>query len=343
MKVDSGYGNVEICDIPEPECGSNDVKVEIKYTGICGTDLHIFHDSFKTALPVVIGHEFSGTVVEIGSKVKELKKGDRVTVLPSNAYTCGECNYCKEGYYVLCSKRKGLGLHLNGGFTKNVVVREDMVYKIPDHVSFEVAALAEPLAVAIQPIEELAEIKSGETVLVSGPGPIGLICASLLVAKGCKVIVSGTALDNERLTIAKKLNVELVIDVATKDLVSEINKVTNNNGVDVVIECSGNGAAISSCLKALKKMGTFIQVGIVGSQITLDYDMIVYKQIKLIGSIGHTKSTWDKVIDIFSKDQVNLKDIITHRFPLSKWQEAFNICEGKQCGKVLLYYDYDDK
>jgi L-iditol 2-dehydrogenase len=339
MKVQKGYGNVGIYDINEPVCSENAVKIKVQYTGICGTDLHIYHDSFMNYPPVVLGHEFSGIIEEIGSNVKSVRVGDRVTVLPSTAITCGTCTYCKQGKYMFCSDRRGLGYAENGSFTKYVVVREDMVYRLPDHVSLEVAALAEPLACAINALEELTSIQAGDQVLISGPGPIGLLCLSLLVGRGIKVMVAGTTDDSERLKLAQKLGADIVIDVLKEDLLSIVNKETNGRGMDVVVECAGAQGSISNCLHSLKKLGKYIQVGIVGKQVTLDYDLILFKQIQLYGSVGHSLSTWEKVIQIFEQNKIQLSDVITDTFPLSQWEKAFDFCERKQGGKVLIYYD----
>ncbi|MCY9665806.1 Zn-dependent alcohol dehydrogenase [Paenibacillus alginolyticus] len=339
VKTKLGFGNIELMEVPEPHCASDSVKIEVKYAGICGTDLHIYHDTYKSNPPVIIGHEFSGIVTDIGDKVKNIKKGDRVTVLPSTAITCGVCEFCKSGNYMFCNERKSLGSGTDGGFTKYVIAREDMVYRIPDHVTLEEAALTEPLACAVQATEELTTINVGDTVLLSGPGPIGLLCLTMLVLKGCKVIVAGTGADSVRLDIAKKLGADVIVNVSNEDLKEIIIRETNGSGVDVVVECSGAPASISSCLYALKKMGKYIQVGIVGKEITVDFDTVLYKQIQLFGSLAHSKKTWERVGKILEQRKINIAPVITHKIPLRDWKEAFEICESKLGGKVLLTYD----
>ncbi|MBO1002644.1 zinc-dependent alcohol dehydrogenase [Pseudogracilibacillus auburnensis] len=338
MKTKKGYGNVVCSNIVEPECTEETVKIKVAYSGICGTDLHVFHDTFKSYPPVILGHEFSGVVSEVGEKVKKIKIGDRVTVLGSTAVTCGTCSYCKSGNYMFCNNRRGMGHGVNGSFTEYVVVREDMVYKIPDNISLEEASLSEPLACAVQAIEELTNIQLGDTVLLSGPGPIGLLCLSLLVQKGCKVIVAGTSSDDFRLKIAQDLGADLIVDVNNEDLETVISKETNGLGVDVAVECAGAEASISSCLHSLKKLGKYIQVGITGNEITLDFDIVLYKQLQLFGSLAHSMKTWERVMQILEQKKVNLSPIITHKLPLSDWEKAFKMCEQKSCGKVLLYY-----
>ncbi|UFJ39917.1 alcohol dehydrogenase catalytic domain-containing protein [Brevibacillus humidisoli] len=340
-KIRPGFGNVQIIDLPEPSCEDGQVKVEVKFSGICGTDLHIYHDTFKSYPPVIMGHEFSGIVAEVGRGVRHVREGDRVTVLPSTAVTCGECDYCRQGFYMFCPSRRGMGHGVHGSFTKYAVVREDMVRKIPDFLTLEEAALSEPLACAVQPIEELTSLHVGDQVLLSGPGPIGLLCLSLLIARGCKVIVAGTTADKGRLRLAEQMGADVVVDVLTENLDDVLKRETNGRGVDAAVECAGAGASIASCLKALKPRGKYMQVGIVGREITIDFDLVLYKQIELCGSLAHSMSSWEKVMSIWEQRKLNLKPLITHTLPLSSWEKAFEICEQKQGGKVLLYYDYD--
>lgn len=336
VKTDSGSGNVKLLNVEEPQCKDNQAKVEVKYTGICGTDLHILHGTFKSYPPVILGHEFSGVVTQIGSSIEHVKIGDRVAILGSTAKICGKCSYCTSGNYAFCTERLGMGYGVNGGFTKYVCVREDMVYKLPDHVSLVEAALSEPLACAVQAIEELTTIQAGDIVLLSGPGPIGLVCLSLLMLKGCKVIVSGTDVDSERLRIAKALGADVIVNVSTEDLNKVIQHETKGLGVDISIDCAGAPPSINACLRSLKKMGKHIQVGIVGKEVTLDYDVILYKQIQIFGSLTHSLKTWDRVINILDQNKIKLKPLITHIMSLEDWEIAFKLCEDKQCGKVLL-------
>jgi L-iditol 2-dehydrogenase len=336
VKTKLGSGNVELLNVEEPVCKETEVKVKVKFTGICGTDLHILHGTFISYPPVILGHEFSGVVVEVGSSIENVKVGERVAVLGSTAITCGKCSYCKSGNYAFCSERLGMGYGVNGGFTEYVCVREDMVYKIPEHISLEEAALSEPLACAVQAIEELTTIHAGDIVLLSGPGPIGLVCISLLMLKGCKVIVSGTDVDKQRLKIAKDLGADVIVNVSAEDLAHVILRETNGLGVDVSIDCAGAGPSINSCLKSLKKLGKHIQVGIVGKPVTMDYDTILYKQLQVFGSLTHSLKTWDRVMNLFEQKKINLKPLITHIIELEDWGKAFQLCEDKQCGKVLL-------
>ncbi|WP_127583237.1 zinc-dependent alcohol dehydrogenase [Paenibacillus koleovorans] len=339
MKLNSGPGNVELAVIPEPACGPGMVKVRVACTGICGTDLHVYHDTFKNYPPVTLGHEFAGEIVEAGSGVRRLKAGDRVAVLGSTAVVCGQCEYCRQGHYMFCPVRRGMGHGVNGSFTKYVVVREDQAYLLPDEVSYEEGALSEPFACAVQAIEELTDIHAGDTVLLTGPGPIGLLCLMLLVAKGCKTIVAGTKEDAVRLEMAGRLGADVVVDVSSERLADIVDRETQGRGVDVSVDCSGAARGIVSCFQSLKKMGKHIQVGIIGQDVTLPYDTILYKQAAVFGSLGHSLKSWDGVLRLLKQRKIELSRIITHKLPLSQWREAFELCESKQGVKVLISYD----
>lgn len=339
IKTKHGKGNLELRNISEPDCTQDGVKIEIKYCGICGTDIHVMHDTFKNYPPVILGHEFSGVVVETGKNVRNIQKNDRVTVLGSTKVICGECEYCRQGNYVFCAIRRGMGHGVDGGFTKYTVVREDMVYKLPDHVSYEEGALCEPFASAVQGIEELTSFHNGDVVLLSGPGPIGLLCLALILRHGCRVIVAGTDSDRERLELARSWGADIVTDVTKENLDDIVAHETKGRGVDIVVECSGNARAVASGFKSLRKMGSYIQMGILGEKIDFDFDTILYKQLSVYGSIGHSLKTWDRVIRILDHNKIDISKVISHKLPLSKWQEGFELSENKKGIKILLSYD----
>jgi L-iditol 2-dehydrogenase len=339
MKTRAGEGNVELVTVPEPECPADGVKVEVRYTGICGTDLHVYHDTFRSYPPVVLGHEFSGIVTEAGSAVERVKPGARVAVLGSTAVMCGECEHCRQGYYMFCRKRRGMGHGVNGSFTRYVVVRPDQVYLLPESVSLEDGAVCEPFASAVQAVEELAPCHAGDVALVSGPGPIGLLCAMLLVSRGCRVLVAGTERDGIRLQVAGRLGIDCTIDIGREDLQTVVAEITHGRGVDFAVEAAGAESSAAACLHALRNQGTYIQVGIHGKGVRFPLDLVLYKQVRLYGSLGHSLITWDRVMRIVEHGKVNLRAVVTHVMPLSRWREAFELCETKQAVKVLLHSD----
>jgi len=339
MKTRAGVGNVELVDVPEPACPSDGVKVDVRFTGICGTDLHVYHDRFRSYPPVILGHEFSGVVVETGAAIRTVEPGARVAVLGSTAVSCGRCEHCRQGYYMFCTVRRGMGHGVSGSFTRYVVVREDQVYPLPGDVSFEEGAVCEPFASAVQAVDELAAPQAGDVALVSGPGPIGLLCAMLLAARGCRVLVAGTGEDRARLDVAGRIGVDRAIDVSREDLAAVVDEATGGRGADIVVEAAGAAASAAACLHAARSRGVYIQVGIHGRDITLPIDLVLYKQLRWYGSLGHSLQTWDRVMRIVGQHRVDLRAVVTHTMPLSRWREAFDLCESKQAVKVLLHSD----
>ncbi len=339
VKYKSGAGNVGLRDVEEPVISDDQVKVKVGFCGICGTDLHVYHDRFRNYPPVVLGHEFAGTVVETGRGVSHIHEGDHVTVLPASAVTCGECYYCRQGQFMFCPERRGMGHGVNGAFTQYVTVRKDQVYKLPENLSLEVAALCEPFAAAVHAVAEKAIICPGDVVLLSGPGPIGLMCLKMLVSLGVKTIVSGAGCDKVRLGLAKELGASITVNVEKQDLKEVVLKETGGRGVDAAFECAGAASSVRSCLDALRPCGRLTQVGHFGKSLELNYDWVAFKELEIIGSVGYTVATWDRVMRILGEGSIDLSDMITHKLPIDDWKNAFDLCEQKEGLKVLLYYD----
>ncbi len=337
VKYAPGTGNVGVLDVDEPQCGSHQVKVEIAFCGVCGTDLHVLQDTFRNYPPVILGHEFSGTVVEVGSEVTTVAIGDRITGLGATAVSCGECEFCRQGYFIFCSRRRGMGHGVNGAFTRYVLLRPDQVYKIPSNFSLEEAAMSEPFAAAVQAVVELTPTNLGDTALVSGPGPMGLLCLKLLVASGIKTYVAGAPGDEERLTAALRVGAAGVIDLARQDLQEAIREYTCGRGVDIALECAGAAASVRGCLAAIRPMGHYTQVAICGRDINFPIDLVFYKQLSLKGSVCYTANTWRRVMEIYATGKITLADLITNKLPITEWETAFDLCRSKQAVKVLMY------
>lgn len=336
VKTASGPGNVQLLDVPEPECGPGFVKIEVAACGICGTDLHVFHDRFRNFPPVILGHEFAGPAVEIGANVKNIERGRRFCVLGASTVTCGRCVYCRAGEFMFCTERRGMGHGVNGAFTRYVVARPDQLFALPDSMPTEEGALVEPFAAAVHAVAEIARVRSGDVALVSGPGPIGLLCAKLLVASGVKTIVAGAASDGDRLALAMQMGAAVVTDVTREDLPALIREHTDGYGVDIAFECAGAAGSAANCLRSVRPLGQYIQVGHFGRDITVPYDLVAFRQIQVSGSVGYTAGTWHRSLQILGQGRVKLGDLITHRLPLDRWEEGFALSENKAAGKVLL-------
>lgn len=337
VKYASGDGNLQIMDVPEPACASNQVKVEVAFCGVCGTDIHVLHDTFRNYPPVILGHEFSGTVVEVGSDVVGVGPGERVAGLGATAVTCGQCQYCRSGYFIFCTSRRGMGHGVNGAFTRYVTLRPDQLYRIPSNFSLEEAAMSEPFAAAVQAVTEIANVKIGDTALVSGPGPIGLLCLKLLVAQGVKTIVVGAPGDDARLRAALDYGASAVVDLGGQKLKDAIEENTGGAGIDVAFECAGVEASVKGCLESLRPMGQHVQVAICGREIKFPIDQIFYKQLTMSGSVCYTAKTWDRMMKIFAGGRISLTDMISEKLGITEWQTAFHLCTTKKAIKVLMY------
>ena len=337
LKYAPGNGNVRVLDVDEPQCGSRQVKVEIAFCGVCGTDLHVFHDTFANYPPVILGHEFSGTVVEVGSEVQTVSIGDRIAGLGATAVSCGECEYCRQGYFIFCSRRRGMGHGVNGAFTRHVLLRPDQVYKVPDFISLEEAAISEPFAAAVQAVVELTPVRLGDTALISGPGPIGLLCLKLLVAQGVRTIVAGASGDDERLAAAMRFGAVATVKADKENLQDAIRDFASGRGVDVAFECAGVGASVRACMTALRPMGHYTQVAICGRDIEFPIDLLFYKQLSMKGSVCYTANTWRRMMEIYATGKITLSDMISDKLPITEWEKAFDLCTTKRGIKVLMY------
>lgn len=183
VKSKPGPGQVDLQEMPEPLCAANQVKLAVEWCGICGTDLHVRRDTFRNYPPVILGHEFAGTIVETGAEVRRFSPGERVTVLGAMTVTCGSCTYCRRGEFMFCPDRRGMGHGVNGAFAPYAVAREEQLFHLPPALSAETGAMVEPFAAAVHAVCDIAEWHLGDVALISGPGPMGLLCLKLLAAQ----------------------------------------------------------------------------------------------------------------------------------------------------------------
>jgi L-iditol 2-dehydrogenase len=337
VKYAPGAGNIDVLDVKEPACGPGLVKVQVAFCGVCGTDLHVLHDTFRNYPPVILGHECAGTVIETGPGVSGVAIGDPVTVLGATAVTCGRCAYCRSGYFIFCSQRRGMGHGVDGAFARYLVARPDQLYRLPDGMSLEAGALSEPFAAVVQAVTEITQVRLGETAVVSGPGPIGLLCVKLLVAEGIHTIVAGTAGDADRLAAARRVGAAHVVNVCERGLGEAVRDHTKGIGADVAFECSGHPDSVRGCLDSLRPMGRYTQVGICGRDNQFAMDQVFYKQLTVRGSVTYTAATWDRMMRIYAQGRVQLGDLVSATLPITEWHRAFDLCATREALKVLLY------
>ncbi|GAB4434730.1 MAG: zinc-binding dehydrogenase [Anaerolineae bacterium] len=333
-KVAPGVGNVELIEVPEPELRPGHVLIKVTAAGICGTDLHIYYDEFKTKPPVIMGHEVAGVVADIGEGVTNCRPGDRVTS-ETYFYVCGKCQFCREGHVNLCPQRRSIGSGVNGAFTNYVLVPQHNIHPLPETVDDYAGALTEPLACCVHALE-LNRVEPGDTVVVSGPGTIGLLTMQLAKAAGARVIVLGTGRDGARMDKARQLGADDAFNVEITDTLSTILEMTGGLGADVVFECAGAGASAGHCLELVRREGRYVQVGLFGKAINWDLDQVCYKELKVSGSNASVPSAWRKALALLASGQVQTKPLISDILPVTEWQQAFEQFEQRSGFKLLL-------
>lgn len=337
VKQEAGYDNMVLVDIPEPEAVDDKVKIKVSYTGICGSDIHTFKGEYgNPKLPVVLGHEFSGIVVEVGKDVKNVKVGDRVTS-ETTFTTCGKCKYCLEKDYNLCPNRKGLGTQVNGSFAEYVISREESVHVLSEEISLTAAALTEPLACVVHAALEKATVTKDDKVLIFGPGPIGLLEAQVVKAQGAFVILAGITKDMPRLELAKSMGIDVIVDILKEDLAEIVLKHTDGYGVDKIFECSGAVPALNQGLPLLRKKGTFVQVGLFANKLNpLDQESVIQREITYIGSRSQKPSSWDIALNLLAEHKIDTDKMITKVVSLDEWRTGFEAVMGGNEIKVIV-------
>jgi L-iditol 2-dehydrogenase len=334
VKQRMGDGFVELTDVPEPEVTPGSVILAMGAAGICGTDVKILHGKFGGyVVPVVMGHEFAGTVESVGPGVSDISSGDRV-VSETHAYVCNECVYCRSGRYNLCQKRKAFGYGTDGAFTKLVRVRKEIIHKLPDEIPMRDAALLEPLSVCLNALTRNSRISPGESVLIIGPGPIGLLCLQVAKLSGGRVTVVGTERNRQRLALATRLGAEGILTDA--ELQSGIADGRLKSAFDAVVIAAGNATTFETALLAARPAGKVIVVGEAVENASFQMSLIERKNLTVQGSFSHYWPVWEDAISLVRRGAIDVHSLITHEYEISRWQEAFEMVESRVGIKVLL-------
>ena len=334
VKYAKGFGNVGLRDMPEPTPGHGKVKVEIEYAGICGTDIHIYRDKYPSCPPVILGHEWSGRVVELGPGVDSVKLGDRVTSIPAEV-TCGKCRYCLAGHIYQCKDRLSFGSGVHGAFARYGIVSANRIRLLPDNVSFKAGALTEPLACCVKAVS-LTHIAAGDVVVLSGPGPIGLMTAQLAKLEGATVVLTGTSADKQRLEIGKQLGADLTLNVDQDDVDAIVRDLTHGYGADVILECSGAPAATRSGFQLVRREGKFTQIGLHEEPFQFDFLQILLKEVNVVASFATVFENWDRTLLLMGQQKVNLEAMVSDVLPLTDWETAWKRIEAREGLKILL-------
>ena len=322
-------------EVPVPSVGPNDILVKMRKTAICGTDIHIFNwDEWAQRtipVPMTVGHEFCGEVAAIGSHVKGFVVGDRVS--GEGHITCGHCRNCRAGKRHLCRNTVGVGVNRSGAFADFLAIPAENAFKIPEGISDEVASFLDPLGNATH--TALSFDLVGEDVLITGAGPIGVMAVAIAKHCGARHVVIPDVNDY-RLDLASQLGASLAINVKERTPRDAMKELGMTEGFDVGMEMSGNGSAFQQLLEAMNHGGRVAILGIPPSDVTIDWDEVIFKGLILKGVYGREMfETWYKMAAMLQSG-LDVMPVLTHRFGVSDFDEAFEIMRSGQSGKIVL-------
>ncbi|HEY64988.1 MAG TPA: L-threonine 3-dehydrogenase [Caldilineae bacterium] len=328
-------------DIPRP--GPREVLIEVKAMSICGTDLHIYAwDPWareRIRPPIIVGHEFCGTVVERGADVTEVEVGAYVSA--ESHITCGQCRQCRTGRRHLCQNTQIIGVDRDGCFAEYVVLPVENIWINPPDMPPELASLQENFGNAVH--TAFATDVSARNVLITGCGPVGLMTIAVVRAAGARIIFA-TDISSYRLELARRMGADYALNVAEVDVVDFVRSHTDGEGVDVLLEMSGAAAAIDQGFRALADGGEAAILGLPSAPVPFDLaNHVVFKGAIVYGIVGRRIwDTWYRIRGLLSSGAVDLAPIITHRFPMDQFEEAIRVMRSGQSGKIVLFPDTSD-
>jgi alcohol dehydrogenase/L-iditol 2-dehydrogenase len=327
--------SVELRDLPVPAIGDQDVLLQVGAVSICGSDLHQWRGSHSWPVnyPCVLGHEFGGTISQVGSLVARFKAGDRV-VSETAAVIDESSPLSRTGLYNLDPSRRGFGYGVDGAMTEYVRVPARCLHRIPDSLSFEKAALTEPCCVAYNAVCVNGRVRPGDHVLVLGPGPIGLLCAKMAKLSGAGiVIVAGLPSDRLRLNAARASGADVTLDSGVGEYVAQLG---DKLGVDVAIDATGVSATLQIAMQAVRPAGQIIKVGWGPQPMQFSLDPMVQKNVTISGSFSHNWPVWERVIAMIVSGQIDLDPIISHVGRLPEWHDCFEKMHAGEYVKAVL-------
>jgi L-iditol 2-dehydrogenase len=323
-KVAPGDGNVELIERPERAPGPGEVTLDVHAVGICGTDLHIWLGEYPSTPPMTMGHEVCGTVASLGDGVDPSWLGARVAV-ETFFSTCGECAYCRAGKLSVCEQRRSIGTHVDGGFAPRLVLPARNLHRVPAALPDAAAALSEPLACVCNSLLDPSRVEVGDDVLVVGPGAIGLIAAQVARACGGRVTVRGAERDEARLWLARELG--FATSVAGRE---------EPPPADVVVECSGAGPGIADALRAARRRGRIVQMGLRGADVTIPYDLVCFHELTVTAGFASNPASWRRAMKLLAAGEVQLAPLVTEVLPLADWRRAFDASRAGDGVKFVL-------
>lgn len=320
-KLAPGPGHVALVEREERPAGAGEVIITVHAAGVCGTDLHIEAGEFRTAPPVTMGHEAAGVVTEIGEGVDRAWLG--AMVIPETYFsTCRTCVWCVNGRPNLCPDRRSIGSFVDGAFAPRLIVPARNLHLLPEGLAPAAAVLIEPLACVCNCLDDPRRVTTGDRVLVTGPGPVGLLAAQVARAQGGEVTVAGLPRDTQRLDAARALGFTTVTDVT--------------GTFDVALECSGAAGGAAVCLDAIARRGRYVQIGVFGHDVTVPLDRLFQKELTMTSGFASTPLSWRRALALVESGAVALAPLVSSIEPLDAWERVFAGLREGQGIKVVF-------
>ena len=340
VRMSGKSGDVRLMDIPEPTAGPGQLKLRVVYGGICSSDARMIYrdmvEGERLRTPVVVGHEGVGTVVEVGEGVTGFAIGDLVA--SETTFTnCGVCEFCHAGETGVCVDRSSLGWSANGYWAEYIVVNQRFSHKLAPHVNPKGAAVLEPFTCGLKGVTQRGRIIAGDWVAVWGPGPIGMGAMQAALASGARTIMVGTERGRPRLEIAKKLGARLTLVSGVDDVAAQIRAITGGLGAHMCIEAAGSQAAYNEAAASLRRLGQMIMLaGFHSGHVEVGTRDLLYTQASIVGAEGTNPASWDLAVELLNAGLVDMDAMVSHVFPLEKWEEAVAQTSSHLGMKVLL-------
>jgi L-iditol 2-dehydrogenase len=336
MKQVELYGplDVRLIESPRPSPGPEEILIAVARVGICGSDLHAYHGRHPfIQLPVVPGHEFAGTVVEAGSDVRDFAPGQRVTVEPS--LSCGVCYNCTHGRYNICEQLQVIGCQTSGAMGEYLAVPAAKALPLPDDVTWDQAAMVEPLAVAVHAVG-VARLKRGDNVLILGSGTIGLMALQVARASGAERVMTTDLVPN-RLDLALQLGADHAVDPRATDLALALEEAFGPQRADVILECVGVPATARDAVRVARKGTRIVLAGVFEGEVALELGLVQDRELELVGTLMYVRDDFYTALELIQSGAAQVEPLITHRFPLSEAAEAFAVADDRlEALKVLI-------
>lgn len=320
LSADAHEATLQVVPIPEP--GADEVRILVTGAGICGTDQHILDGDYASRPPVTLGHEVAGHVESVGRDVDLAWLG--ALVAPETAYsTCRSCSWCIGGRPMLCTERISIGSGIDGGFAAALVVPARNLHRLPDWLDDRAAALLEPLACVCNSVLDPNRVQPGETVIVTGAGPVGILAAQVARAAGGIVTITGTGIDGARLELANGLGFA-IRDVDDRKDLAALDALQRSRAIDVVLECSGSASAVAAALRWLRPGGRLVQIGLISGAVAIPFGEIVTSELSVSAGFGSSPAAWRRAVRLVEERLVSLEPLVTHVFALRDHASAFD-------------------